>query len=153
VCILFLGIPFISRASVHVLVHRNLNTDAQRLLRVLINKLPDSLNNRAWPTGYSPNNYDQALKSRAIYRPALTALNIGIVSMSSAFNLVKSFGGKTASHRWRFGTRVGRFFIGDKGGNYVITLERAKRSALRRLQALAKRLIATLRRSRYVFAY
>jgi uncharacterized membrane protein YccC len=138
VCILFWVFHLITGPSVQLLVHRIFKTTHQDLLDINQQVSPAAWYNRRMADRLLRlTNYDQGSKSRAITDLALTALNLGHVSIRVR-SICESLAGKQLASLAIWQTALADAFLLATKGKYNDHFERASDQLYDELQALVE---------------
>ncbi|AWY00022.1 fusaric acid resistance protein [Marinomonas primoryensis] len=138
VCILFWVFHLITGPSVQLLVHRIFKTTYQDLLDINQQVSPAAWYNRRMADRLLRlTNYDQGSKSRAITDLALTALNLGHVSIRVR-SICESLAGKQLASLAIWQTALADAFLLATKGKYNDHFERASDQLYDELQALVE---------------
>jgi uncharacterized membrane protein YccC len=138
VCILFWVFHLITGPSVQLLVHRIFKTTHQDLLDINQQVSPAAWYNRRMADRLLRlTNYDQGSKSRAITDLALTALNLGHVSIRVR-SICESLAGRQLASLAIWQTALADAFLLATKGKYNDHFERASDQLYDELQALVE---------------
>tara|TARA_R110001599_G_scaffold5266_4_gene26476 strand:- start:4671 stop:6716 length:2046 start_codon:yes stop_codon:yes gene_type:complete len=138
VCILFWVFHLITGPSVQLLVHRIFKTTHQDLLDINQQVSPAAWYNRRMADRLLRlTNYDQGSKSRAITDLALTALNLGHVSIRVR-SICESLAGKQLASLAIWQTALADAFLLATKGKYNDHFERTSDQLYDELQALVE---------------